>query len=808
MFWKKKKNKSKGLKIYTKVYVVFSVFFVCFLFFVLIYPPINHVAAYVGNPGAGITICIDPNPQPGCYNADYATPGVNWSTAYTTNENTNCNSWCDTNVPPAGTCSDCYNKSFVSGTVTLAGNFVSNASAGNFTAPYAWHVPTNTVIAYSFSAFDALGDNPVASGNFTTAVMCAPAAPSNVNIVTNNCRQVTVSWTDNSTSPNPIEDHFEIQLTRANPAGNSGIYTSAANTASLSISDAFVMDGATYTASVRSVNKDGLASGWIPSIGNTATPLCAPTIGVVSSGGCNNITVNWTDNSVNESGYDIIFDDLNNVANGNDDFTVNVAGTAPNVSGGGLVYVSNSVPDGVNWSVSVVTRKGAASSPASGSVPVTTVLCVPGINNVSSPSCNRIITQGTDPSIYNNEDVFRVYFIDLDPGINGDDGGFYDAVNNINNVNTSGIPDGVRWNVYIVAYNAVVGESGQSVWLPVNTQLCTPTGITAADGPLCNDMTATWNDNSVNEDWYEVRFTDTNPTGGTRIEIFPADGIEVDIETLMINDALDGVNWNVDIRAVNSIGAVSPSSWSAIAQDWTFLCTPLNLNAITTVCSDALGWLVNLQWEDKSSNETGYEIQRDPDTTIWEVDPNSPASSFASGNLTFPGLGTWTVLMPPSIDSYRYQVRAFNGFVIPSAWSNIEVRRTYFCNPEIAPITNYNCDYVTFTWDVDGLDSEVDYYNIYRTISNDPYGGFSGIQEHIDQVNDLNPGGPETYTDNDIMSAVLTYTYEVVAYCAAGNCPDYKGFPLADQDMLLHSFISPVVTLPCGNLPTRWWEDR
>src|SRR3989339_80568 len=710
MFWKKKKNKSKGLKIYTKVYVVFSVFFVCFLFFVLIYPPINHVAAYVGNPGAGITICIDPNPQPGCYNADYATPGVNWSTAYTTNENTNCNSWCDTNVPPAGTCSDCYNKSFVSGTVTLAGNFVSNASAGNFTAPYAWHVPTNTVIAYSFSAFDALGDNPVASGNFTTAVMCAPAAPSNVNIVTNNCRQVTVSWTDNSTSPNPIEDHFEIQLTRANPAGNSGIYTSAANTASLSISDAFVMDGATYTASVRSVNKDGLASGWIPSIGNTATPLCAPTIGVVSSGGCNNITVNWTDNSVNESGYDIIFDDLNNVANGNDDFTVNVAGTAPNVSGGGLVYVSNSVPDGVNWSVSVVTRKGAASSPASGSVPVTTVLCVPGINNVSSPSCNRIITQGTDPSIYNNEDVFRVYFIDLDPGINGDDGGFYDAVNNINNVNTSGIRDGVRWNV--------------------------------------------------------------------------------------------------DIRAVNSIGAVSPSSWSAIAQDWTFLCTPLNLNAITTVCSDALGWLVNLQWEDKSSNETGYEIQRDPDTTIWEVDPNSPASSFASGNLTFPGLGTWTVLMPPSIDSYRYQVRAFNGFVIPSAWSNIEVRRTYFCNPEIAPITNYNCDYVTFTWDVDGLDSEVDYYNIYRTISNDPYGGFSGIQEHIDQVNDLNPGGPETYTDNDIMSAVLTYTYEVVAYCAAGNCPDYKGFPLADQDMLLHSFISPVVTLPCGNLPTRWWEDR
>src|SRR3989339_822362 len=705
MFWKKKKNKSKGLKIYTKVYVVFSVFFVCFLFFVLIYPPINHVAAYVGNPGAGITICIDPNPQPGCYNADYATPGVNWSTAYTTNENTNCNSWCDTNVPPAGTCSDCYNKSFVSGTVTLAGNFVSNASAGNFTAPYAWHVPTNTVIAYSFSAFDALGDNPVASGNFTTAVMCAPAAPSNVNIVTNNCRQVTVSWTDNSTSPNPIEDHFEIQLTRANPAGNSGIYTSAANTASLSISDAFVMDGATYTASVRSVNKDGLASGWIPSIGNTATPLCAPTIGVVSSGGCNNITVNWTDNSVNESGYDIYFDDL-------------------------------------------------------------------------------------------------------DPGINGDDGGFYDAVNNINNVNTSGIPDGVRWNVYIVAYNAVVGESGQSVWLPVNTQLCTPTGITAADGPLCNDMTATWNDNSVNEDWYEVRFTDTNPTGGTRIEIFPADGIEVDIETLMINDALDGVNWNVDIRAVNSIGAVSPSSWSAIAQDWTFLCTPLNLNAITTVCSDALGWLVNLQWEDKSSNETGYEIQRDPDTTIWEVDPNSPASSFASGNLTFPGLGTWTVLMPPSIDSYRYQVRAFNGFVIPSAWSNIEVRRTYFCNPEIAPITNYNCDYVTFTWDVDGLDSEVDYYNIYRTISNDPYGGFSGIQEHIDQVNDLNPGGPETYTDNDIMSAVLTYTYEVVAYCAAGNCPDYKGFPLADQDMLLHSFISPVVTLPCGNLPTRWWEDR
>lgn len=833
-YFSRKKEKLKKMKIYAGFYVGSSIFFVCFLFLFIIYPSIKNALA--ASVGAGITICISDNIQPACYSADFAMPAISWNTSYTSNENNDGDGACNpAAIPPAtGPGVPCfdgpYNKSFVAGAVTFAGNWVSGASGGAFVAPYAWSIPTATLVGYSFSATDALGNNLIASGNFVTAPMCAPAAPSNVVITEISCRQIRVTWDDNSISPNPVEAFFDVRITRTNPDGVA-IYSAGANSTSYIDSSGFVLDGATYSAEVSARNKDGISSAWVSSVTDITIAMCVPTITSVLSSDCNSVTVNWVDESNDEDGYRIYFDDLDDAANQNDGFNEDVPGNAEGIRGGILSYtfdkttIPNGVPDGVNWEISIRSFKGGDFSDLSATFPITTVLCVPGLlSSEVLPQCGRIRTQGVDPSPHDNQDEFRIYFIDRDPGLNGNEVAFlldvdlgilvnYDEFNNINNPKTTGIPDGVRWETYIVAYNSVVGESDPSPSLFPVVPLCDPKSVNVVTGPGCNDVRVSWSDESLNEDSFEIRLTDVN-TGSVYMRSIPTDGDNErgDIDNIVILDALDGVNWSIDVRAVNLVpDGASPSNPAPPDTGTTMLCAPTNLNAVTGACSNILGWLINLRWDDHSSNESGYEIWRDPDTGVWVIDPDSPTNLVSGGNLLIPnpGSGSWMVRMPYSIDSYRYRVRAINPFVAPSAFSNIELKRTYFCNPEIDPINIYNCDFVTIVWDVLGDDSEVDGYRIYRTVSDNPYGPVPG-RELIAVVIEPKNGLPESYTDYNIISAVASYTYEVEAYCSSLNCTDYKE-PLPgpeNMDIVLMSFKIPVLTLPCGKLPTKWWEAR
>lgn len=833
----------------------YFLFSTIFLFFFFLFVPLKYSSALTLNPGTDIGLCTCDGfsvcngilctcagvpasgvVQPACYNAPMAYPTFRWRFLPQQSVYSDGSPPPELNLPPASQaqyrirvwdfgCGVVYTTPYIPGVFTRA--YTLNNQL-NTNTTYTWGV---SVIDNYFSETNFTPCN--ASVVFITSNMCAPAAPTGVSVSADTCTQLRVVWTDNSNAPNAIEDHFDIELNRANPLGINN-YTD--NASPLVINDAFVLDGATYFARVKAENKDGVSSAWVASPSIVA-PLCTPVIGAVSSANCNSVTVNWTDNSRNEDGYRIIFTDLDPGVNGNDSFVVNVPGNAVGVSGVGMVYTvdkvtfpPNGVPDGVDWNISVVARKGAAVSPSSAQVPVTTILCTPGmISSVpAGPQCGRINTQGIDPSPHNNEDEFRIYFIDRDPVPNGNEVGFlpggvnYDAVNNVNNVNTSDVPDGVRWDVYIVAYNTIVGESPHSASAFPVTKLCAPKNINVTTGPACNQVSVSWDDESLNEDDFEIRLIDTDTGAGNTTRFIATDGDNEtgDVDTINIVDALDGVNWSVTVRAVNAVpDGASPSDWSSADTGTTILCAPTNLNALEVVCSEALGWLTNLIWDDHSNNESAYEIWVDTDTGTaltapnlpWVQDPYSPAPAVVGGNLTVIGAGSWTVTMPASVDAYRYMIRAIKPpFVVPSAWSNIEVRRSYFCNPKILPITDFNCDYATFSWDLTGTsnDAEVDEYRIYRTIFNDPYGGSAGARVPLGSFPDINPGGPETFTDNDIMSAVVSYTYEVEAYCLAANCPDYKGAPGADVDILLSSFNMPVLNLPCGELPTKWWEAR
>jgi fibronectin type 3 domain-containing protein len=128
----------------------------------------------------------------------------------------------------------------------------------------------------------------------------AIAAPSGLGATTLSASQIKLAWTDNSTN----ETAFEIWR---KPAGGSYAFISYMPVNATSFTDAGVSPGVTYNYTIRAINAT-MVSAFTPEITVTAGALNAiamPTglaATVISS---TQIQLNWTDNSSNETAFEI-----------------------------------------------------------------------------------------------------------------------------------------------------------------------------------------------------------------------------------------------------------------------------------------------------------------------------------------------------------------------------------------------------------------------------------------------------------------------------------------------------------------------
>jgi len=133
----------------------------------------------------------------------------------------------------------------------------------------------------------------------TSATFTLLAPPSNLTVQSFTTSQVVFNWTDNSSN----ETGFEIYRSATVNTGYTLIHTTLANTTTYT--NTGLNAGTMYYYKIRAVNTVG-SSSYSNEISQTTPTLpAAPTNLTVQSFSSNKITITWTDNATNETGFEI-----------------------------------------------------------------------------------------------------------------------------------------------------------------------------------------------------------------------------------------------------------------------------------------------------------------------------------------------------------------------------------------------------------------------------------------------------------------------------------------------------------------------
>lgn len=167
----------------------------------------------------------------------------------------------------------------------------------------------------------------------------------------------------------------------------------------------------------------------------------------------------------------------------------------------------------------------------------------------------------------------------------------------------------------------------------------------AAEAQSNTEIVVTWNDNSNNETGFVLEWSTTSGSGYTTINI------ATDVVSYEHSGLSPGTVYYYRIKAVRN---TAESSYSAEASTITTLAPPTNLGASTVSSSQ-----INLTWDDNSSIETGYAIERSTTQGSGYSVIHTTAANVESYNNT--GLTENT--------TYYYRVQAI-GSAVNSAYSD------------------------------------------------------------------------------------------------------------------------------------------
>ena len=161
---------------------------------------------------------------------------------------------------------------------------------------------TGTTYYYRVRATNSLGDSSYSNtASATTQSLGAPAAPSNLNASALSSSDITLTWTDNSTN----ESNFKLE--RSASAGGTFIQIALLAANSTSYTNSGLSAGTAYFYRIRATNATGdsaysnTASATTP----TSGPPAAPSNLTATATSSSTITLTWSDNSTNETGFKV-----------------------------------------------------------------------------------------------------------------------------------------------------------------------------------------------------------------------------------------------------------------------------------------------------------------------------------------------------------------------------------------------------------------------------------------------------------------------------------------------------------------------
>jgi fibronectin type 3 domain-containing protein len=159
---------------------------------------------------------------------------------------------------------------------------------------------------YKVSAYNDAGESAQTapeSGTTESAPITLPNAPTGLSVGGATDSSLTLSWTDNSNN----ETGFRIYRS----GSQSGTYTQIATTSATSYTNAGLSSETTYWYKVSAYNDAGESAQTAPASGTTLAPPVVlpnpPSNPVISNVTATSATMSWTDNSNNESGFQVGF---------------------------------------------------------------------------------------------------------------------------------------------------------------------------------------------------------------------------------------------------------------------------------------------------------------------------------------------------------------------------------------------------------------------------------------------------------------------------------------------------------------------
>ena len=500
-----------------------------------------------------------------------------------------------------------------------------------------------TTYAYQVYAVNGLIRSTL-SNTATVVVPPAPLAPSGLAAVLQTGPQVTLTWTDNATN----ETGFVLQrsvnggafATLVSPAAHTG-------TGTMTYIDTTVTPGNAYAYQVRAMN-GVIASAFsnTASVAVPALPLAPTGLAAVLQAGPQ-VTLTWTDNATNETGF-VLQRSLNGGA------FATIASPAASANTGTVTYIDTTALPGNTYAYQVRAMNGVIASAFSNtaSVVVPPVPLAPTTLAAALQAGPQVTLTWTDRAT--NETGFVIQ-----RSVNG--GAYAPLATPAAHAGTGAttyidttVTAGNTYAYQVQAVNGVIASAFSNTANVVVPALpLAPTTLAAAlqTGP---QVTLTWTDNATNETGFVLQRSVNGGAFATLVS--PAAHTGTGAMTYIDTTVTAGNTYAYQVQAVN--GVIT----SAFSNTANVVVPALPLAPTTLAAVLQAGPQVALTWTDNATNETSYVVRRSVNGGAFAALATLAANA-GTGTMTY--TDTTTTLG----NTYAYQVQAING-VIVSAFSN------------------------------------------------------------------------------------------------------------------------------------------
>jgi len=606
------------------------------------------------------------------------------------------------------------NGTAISGTLTKSSNTSGIATFDNLSIAIEGN--------YSFKATSGATNGTSASFNILPTL---PDAPSGLAAAALSPTAITISWTDNSTN----ETGFRIE--RFISGSWQEITTVGAD---VSVYTNTGLTGNTfYNYKVRAYNAAGNSAYCTESNATTPPmPPDAPSDLVSSTITASTILLEWVDNATNEDGFKLQRS-LNGIT------YTNRATPAPDAGS----YNDTGLTENTPYWYRIYAYNAGGNSGYAGPISATTLLPLPSAPTTltaNAVSSSRIDLQWTDTAY--NEAGFK-----LERSPNGSTGWnvVLTPTANTTSISNTGLASSTTYYYRICAYNAT-GNSGYTSNASATTAEVSPNAPTnlTITSTLYNFVTMTWTDTATNELGFKL---ERKVGVGSYSQVAtPTAKAGTGVVSYTDTTVSASTNYYYQIKAYNVAGDSAYSN----AVSTTTPAPPIPISPTNLITTTVTASSVGMQWQDNSSNEEKFYIERNYSGTGY-----APLDNVSAGVTTYNNSGL------VSGANYKYQVRAWNGGGYSGYTNEISVTTPLVAplSPTVLTTAVISNTMITIQWQ-DNSDNETKFY-IDRSLN--------GITYTADYAN---VSANTISWENSGLSYSSTYWYRVRAWNTAG----YSGY--------------------------------